>query len=284
MSGKEYHGLDLGYADKLRTARIDAFPVEVYWMRAINRSDVSLHQTPKEHRHSFFELHFVLSGSMEYRCGNRNLCVSAEELLLIAPDSLHRVNGYSEDFLKFSVMFAVERSEELYSALCAKSGRAIAVSERMREALCTVVRAAERETAYADVIVAGRVFEILHEIADFSEKKRGRAEEACDRRLQKAKRFIADNAHTFLGCEDVAAHCYVSAKQLNRIFLRDEGVSLLAYIHKEKIRAAQELLRTTDREVGEISEALGFSSVYYFNTFFTKHTGYTPGKYRREVR
>ena len=88
---------------------------------------------------------------------------------------------------------------------------------------------------------------------------------------------------TFLCCEDVAGYCYLSVKQLNRIFLKYERITLLTYIHREKLRAAETMLKEGERSVQEISEILGFSSVYYFSAFFTKHIGLTPRQYRKEV-
>ena len=281
-AGKRWSEHDLGPLGKLR-AGADS-PVEIYWMRAINNADAGFFQTQKEHRHSFFELHFVLSGRMEYRYGGESVSVPAEHLLLLPPDEAHCVADFSADFLKLSVAFAVAREEELYAALLGKSGQAIPLSEGIRAALRTCAAEAERDTAYSSVLIAGRVFEILYELADLNERrKRREGDERVDLRLAKAKQFIADNPHVFLGCEDVAGYCYISVKQLSRIFLRYENMTLLAYIHKEKLRAAEAMLKAGDHSVQEISEALGFSSVYYFSAFFTKHTGVTPARYRREI-
>ena len=114
-------------------------------------------------------------------------------------------------------------------------------------------------------------------------RRKSETEAQVDIRLLRAKQFIADNAHVFLGCEDVANYCYISTKQLSRIFLKYEDVTLLQYIHKEKIREAEGMLKVRENSMQEISEALGFSSVYYFHAFFTKYTGVTPGQYRREI-
>ena len=102
-----------------------------------------------------------------------------------------------------------------------------------------------------------------------------------DIRLIKPKQFIEDNSHIFLGCEDIAAYCYISVKQLNRIFVKHEGVTLLKYLHNSKIALAERLLKEQGIAIQQISEKLGFSSVYYFSRFFFKHTGFTPASYRK---
>ena len=94
--------------------------------------------------------------------------------------------------------------------------------------------------------------------------------------------FIADNPDRFFTCEEIASYCYLSVKQLNRLFLKYERTSLLSYIHNKKINDAKMLLQKGDLNSVDVSEKLGFSSVYYFNRFFSKHTGKTPGEYRKD--
>lgn len=53
-------------------------------------------------------------------------------------------------------------------------------------------------------------------------------------------------------------------------------------INNLRIEKALEMLRETDCNIFEISEAVGFSSQRYFSTFFKKMVGCTPSKYREE--
>ena len=114
-------------------------------------------------------------------------------------------------------------------------------------------------------------------------KKRSVYADSYDMRLVKAKQFIEDNIHLFLSCEDIAAYCYLSVKQLNRIFLKNEGVTLLGYLHAKKTEEAKRLLVDKAYSIKQTSVSLGFSSVYYFTRFFTKHTGMTPGEYKTYI-
>ena len=53
-------------------------------------------------------------------------------------------------------------------------------------------------------------------------------------------------------------------------------------INNFRIEKALQMLRETDCNMLEISEAVGFSSQRYFSTFFKKMVGCTPSKYREE--
>lgn len=54
-----------------------------------------------------------------------------------------------------------------------------------------------------------------------------------------------------------------------------------AYIAQQKVEAAKSLLRTTARDVREISDALPFSSAAYFTRLFRQQTGMTPTQFRQ---
>ena len=148
--------------------------------------------------------------------------------------------------------------------------------------LSEILTEAERDAVYSRIIISGRLLDLLSRVSGLSDKRRreGRVV-GQDIRLERAKQFIRDNMHVFLGCEDVASYCYISEKQLSRLFKRYEGVSPLQYIHREKLAAAEDLLKAGELSIQEISDALGFSSVYYFHAFFVKNAGITPGQCRK---
>ncbi len=59
------------------------------------------------------------------------------------------------------------------------------------------------------------------------------------------------------------------------------GKTLLGYIADKKIALAKERLLGTDKTVTHIADELKFDTVHYFAKFFKKHTGLTPGEYRK---
>lgn len=104
---------------------------------------------------------------------------------------------------------------------------------------------------------------------------------AEDKRVKAAKMFIKDNINKFVTCSDVAGQCGLSTKQMNRIFFTETGKKLHDYIIIAKIKEAERLLADTSLPIKVISESLGFSSVYYFNRFFSKNAGLTPAYFRK---
>ena len=58
---------------------------------------------------------------------------------------------------------------------------------------------------------------------------------------------------------------------------------LFGRLQRRRIKAATDLLRTTNRKLEDIAAACGFTSAPYFCHVFRKYTGATPGEHRQKV-
>lgn len=63
-------------------------------------------------------------------------------------------------------------------------------------------------------------------------------------------------------------------------FKEQMGVSPMKYLAQLRTKEAAKMLRNTDLSVAAVGRKIGFSDVYYFRTFFEKHLGLRPEKYR----
>ncbi len=252
----------------------------ILWMNAAcseNKYTLNL----KPHNHAFFEMHIIISGSIVYRFNDRDVTVVGGQLMFIPPHVIHCIPYQSEDFEKMTVAF--EAAGELQSILYDKRKRAIDASDDAKESLNFIFRRAKNKTLCSELLIKNRLCEIIYTVAETAVTKPISPAVAYDTRIVKAKKYIEDNSHIFLSCDEVARYCNLSAKQLGRLFIQYEGVSLLAFIHGQKIEDAKKMIRDTDELFETISEKLGFSSVNYFGKFFTKHMGITPGDYRKGI-
>ncbi len=259
--------------------------LEIYWMNAVDGEDASFLQATERHHHNFFEIHFVLRGKMIYEVGENTVTLTEGMCIVFIPTQSHRIEYYSSDFLKCSLSFLLGEDEAIYERLVLKNGHPIIFGDAIYESIRYICEKSRQDTPYYDILLKNRMFEIIHTLAGKMDGKKAKnaslPTEQRDIRLFKAKQFIIDNPHVFIGCEDIAAYCGISSKQLSRIFMREEGMSLLAYIHKCKIDEAERMLAENKFSTREIGENLGFSSVYYFSRFFMKHAGMTPAEYRK---
>ena len=235
----------------------------------------------KPHNHTFCEMHIVLSGSIVYRFNDSEVTVSGGQLMFIPPQLIHCISYHSDDFQKMTVAFEAEG--ELHEILSHKRKQAIDINDDAKESLDFILHRAKTKTLCSELLIKNRLCEIIYTVAEAAAVRLPLSSTSYDTRIIKAKKYIEDNPHIFLTCDEVARYCNLSAKQLGRLFLQYENVTLLAFIHGQKIEDAKKLIRETDELFETISEKLGFSSVNYFGKFFTKHTGITPGDFRKII-
>lgn len=84
-----------------------------------------------------------------------------------------------------------------------------------------------------------------------------------------------------LTLEDLSVCCSYSKPYIIRLFKQYAGTSPIDYLNKYRISKAQTMLSADDKNVLEIALACGFENVGYFIRTFKKHTGQTPGKWRK---
>lgn len=81
-----------------------------------------------------------------------------------------------------------------------------------------------------------------------------------------------------------AAVLGVTADKLHAHCRREKGCSPRALIHARLVQEACLRLEQLDLPVEQIGYGLGFRDAAYFNRFFRKSQGVSPGHYRRQIR
>lgn len=92
--------------------------------------------------------------------------------------------------------------------------------------------------------------------------------------------FMKNNLSRKLTLEDLSEVAHLSKYHFLRKFKDYTSHTPLEYFNSLKIKKACELLETSDLNISEISEVLGFSTPYYFSECFKHLTGYAPTQYK----
>lgn len=101
---------------------------------------------------------------------------------------------------------------------------------------------------------------------------------------QKCLNYISVHLHETITLDDLSQHCSLCTRSLSLNFRKELGMSIPEYIHREKLREAEYLLRHSDYSLSEITSFLNYPSQSYFTQVFKKHTGQTPQQYRDKLR
>lgn len=102
--------------------------------------------------------------------------------------------------------------------------------------------------------------------------------------VEEVKRFIeVKYMNEDFSVEYLCKYMHISHSHLCRIFKRSEGVSVVSYVKSLRLSRAEELLKTTDLQIGEIARMCGYRETeYFFRQFKTAHS-LTPAEYRRRL-
>lgn len=98
---------------------------------------------------------------------------------------------------------------------------------------------------------------------------------------KKAKNFVEDHLSEALTVNDVASSLFLNADYLSRIFKSETGISLKEYIIRQKMEAAQILLKTTTLPVSIIASKCGYDNFSYFSQVYRKVMGISPTDERK---
>ena len=103
--------------------------------------------------------------------------------------------------------------------------------------------------------------------------------------INQARQYIRANvSRSGLRVDDIANHCGVSRRVLERRFREILGRSPLEEILDLKIRCAKVMLSSTSLSVTAISQHLGFADVKSLRLHFRTTEGMPPGRWRRHQK
>ena len=124
----------------------------------------------------------------------------------------------------------------------------------------------------------------LHQVMcmDYTKKMRSlRKKRITSMPVAKAIDYIYDHLHMPITLDELADYVGLNSSYFSRLFKKEMGISVSAYIRQKKIETAKNMLVFSEFQVSQIAQILAFPSQSYFAEIFKKETGYTPMDYRR---
>ncbi|PYI53767.1 helix-turn-helix domain-containing protein [Paenibacillus flagellatus] len=102
--------------------------------------------------------------------------------------------------------------------------------------------------------------------------------------LQDIKAFIDERyADPNLSLSMLGDRFGLHTTTISRLFKEEFGVKFVDYVNGRRVQQAIQLIENDTLTAGEIADRIGFAHPQSFIRIFKKHTGYTPGTYRKEA-
>ncbi|AZZ61255.2 helix-turn-helix transcriptional regulator [Oenococcus sp. UCMA 16435] len=98
--------------------------------------------------------------------------------------------------------------------------------------------------------------------------------------IRQCKQYVEKHLFQHFSLDDIADQISINKCYLKNQFSKQEGISLKRYIHKERIKAAQNMLKFSNQPISVIANYLCFDSQSHFGAVFKSIIGMTPSNYR----
>lgn len=95
--------------------------------------------------------------------------------------------------------------------------------------------------------------------------------------------YISENYDKHLTLDALANQFFISKYYLSRTFKEITSYGINEYINIHRIQRAKRLLEETDMSISDISIALGYESMTYFEKIFKTYMTLSPLKYRKTL-
>lgn len=244
------------------------------------------------HRHADLEFSYCLAGEFSVLLEHRPYTVRAGELLLISPMTLHEIppsqdagrqvltvvlgpSLLREDFAPFTA--GSFRTPVLRPEQC-EGGEALSAALLRVAALAGSPTHADRLALLSGIyaIAAALVGELSLPTGEAAGDLRGVAG------IEPALELIWHGYRAPLTVATAAAATGYGKSNFCKIFRTVTGETFHRALSRRRIRAACDLLRTTDLSIAAVGAEVGIPEAKTFSRVFREVEGMTPGEYRRQ--
>ena len=236
------------------------------------------------HTHeSEYELIHVLSGKGKVFMGERVFSFCGDAVFLLDAAVLHYVSP-DPDMPYVRTKLLIDKSltggmiAPLLEAGCLYRVPSPELSAKADRALAALDNLIERAAPPLDTMA--HVFGLLHLCtAQMQEKK---SEE--DGTVADVVGYVHEHLESGVTLASVASALHINKHYLCRLFKRETGMTVNAYINSARIAKAKQMLASTAESVTFIAAECGFGELSLFTKNFKKEMGMTPSAYRNMTR
>ncbi len=255
-----------------------------------------------EHKHSFFELVYILSGKGKQCINEHKFEYHENHLFLLTPSDCHKFDietTTSFFFLRFTDIYLqknglapqyVEQLEYILQNASHEPG-CVLKNQSDKTLVRPIVEAIIREQVNQDVnnqelvtqLVNTLIVVVARNIAKYLPQ---RVNEYSDEKILNILQYIQSNIYEpdKIRAKTISDYFGISETYLGRYFKKHTDETLQQYIINYRIRLIENRLKNSDLRVNEIADSFGFTDESHLNKFFRKSKGISPLAFRKAVR
>jgi len=250
------------------------------------------HYSNPLHKHSFFEICYVLDGQGTYLDDGQEYPLRKGTLFCSRPGITHQIlsdTGMELVFVGFELdeKASSDIHREAFHALaktsmvCIYDGDDLPAALLWRSLFLLQNHDGALPSAALSAAGAALLLSFPPLFGALQEPRRDSSHPNPAHMLKQAKLYITDNlGDNELSLGKVASYLNVSERHLSRLFASGIHESFTNYVRRVRVRAAAQLLRETDMPIQAVADMTGFGSIHYFSRTFRALMSETPAKFR----
>lgn len=246
------------------------------------------------HNHDFFEIFYMLSGSLEHTLNGKNAVVKQGEVYFLLPQDVHAFfrseqhNGTHRDIViskRYFRELCDSVSPSLYEEYIGErlprhvmlSDSKINEIENILQQISAMPSNKNDVALMASHLAFMKLFEPVLLLKINNSVKSGTGDW-----FQALLKRFDNEALVKQGLDAILEPFYFTKSYICRTFKKHMNITMTEYLNGKRLEYATYLLKFSDSNISTIINEFGFSSVPYFNKIFKKKYGCTPREFRKQ--
>lgn len=241
-----------------------------------------------KHWHSEIELVFAKSGNLTIELGTQEVLLQEGQLLIIASNSVHTFLDTCPSCFLYIARIPAEglvEIDHLELSMLFQKNSLVQLDEKMIKIFADLIFADYQ--GLNELYTLNKTLElgmnILNDKGCIKASFEGEEAQLTDITYE-IQRFIEKSLNQKVTLTMMAEHLGLSESYCSKIVKKKTNFNFVEYVNHIRLREAEKLLRSTDRQMLDICFEVGFNSVQSFNRNFKKSRGVSPSDYRKGLK
>ncbi len=243
------------------------------------------------HYHDEIEFVIVFNGKFSITVDGEEYFASAGDVVFVGSGVPHSTKNITDtmtalvqfrenDYLNSNITKIIKYSVKFNNL--SESKVRIIKNKELFDSLCRLIKESEEKKDAFEIFVRSEIYKILGLLYRdgilLDTERFFRTKEI--QKILPALEYVNKNYSENISLEDASSLLGFDPSYFCRIFKSATGATFTEYLNFVRVCKAEKLLSSTRKSILEISEAVGFSSLSYFNRIFKKIRNRSPGNYR----
>ena len=258
-----------------KMSKLDLSHITVKKILAVSRIDVNWKHTSSRDNRECWAIYVKIAGRTVYRSKGKEYLSDAEHVIVL-PKGI----SYKHTFEELGGSYMIEFDAEYPEPSPDIGSYYISTNRDLVNKMIGLERKwTFKKPAYELACMSG-LYGILEKL--FEKEKSSYFDSAKYKLIEPALKYLEENySDSELTADDISKVAGISSVYFRKLFSNVFGQSPMRYLQMLRMEKAKDMLSGDYVPISDVSESVGFKSIYHFSKTFKKTTGYTPTEYAK---